>query len=137
MKKLNDIELKLLKKARAVTERARATHSHFKVGVALLSQDGKTFTGCNVESSSYGLTICAERCALVKALSEGADHFDIILIYSESEPIAPPCGACRQMLWDYAPNLAVISVNRNNDFQRWKLGDLFPAPFKKEILPRN
>ena len=127
-------EWELIEAAREALKNARADYSGFRVGAALLSTDGRVFTGCNVESSSFGLTICAERVALVKALSEGVDNFTKLVVAAETEGIVMPCGACRQLLWDYAPNIEVICVGTGNIEVRKKLSELFPAPFGKSNL---
>jgi cytidine deaminase len=134
MKKLTESERELVESAKQVSKLAQAHFSHFPVGAALLSAEGEIFTGCNIESASYGLTICAERCALVKALSEAVYDFQALAVYTESERLTPPCGACRQLLWDYAPNLTIIVTNKMNAFQRWQLIDLLPYPFDKSML---
>jgi cytidine deaminase len=102
------------------------------VGAAILSADGRIFTGCNIESSSFGLTICAERCALFNALSEGSIEFLKIAIVSESESPVAPCGACRQLLWDYAPNIEVVMVGSGKSIVRKKLAEIYPLPFGRE-----
>ncbi|MBL7191594.1 cytidine deaminase [bacterium] len=123
----------LTAKARAAQGYARAEYSGFRVGAAIESSDGRIFNGCNVESSSYGLSICAERCALVKALSEGADGFTRIVIVTDAAKPAPPCGACRQLLWDYAPNINIITIagERRAEFS---LKDIYPHPFGRDNL---
>lgn len=124
----------LLEAARAAREHARCQYSGFAVGAALLSKDGRVFTGCNVENASYGLTICAERVALLKALSEGADRFTRIAIVTESEIPTPPCGPCRQLLWEYAGNLDVILGDLKKQSGRFQLKELFPHPFEASNL---
>ncbi|MBN2093201.1 cytidine deaminase [candidate division KSB1 bacterium] len=124
----------LMKIARLAKAQACAPYSHFKVGAALLAQSGNIYSGCNVESSSYGLTICAERVALYKALSEGERHFTKIAITSNSSQICPPCGACRQVLMDYAPEIEVILFNDRGDIQKILLRDLLPNAFTSNFL---
>lgn len=119
---------RLIQSARLAQSKAQAKYSGFKVGAALLTDDGRIFTGCNVESSSYGLSICAERVALVKALSEGATEFVKIAVYTGGTKPAAPCGACRQLLWDYAPDIEIISVAGEN-IARYNLKQLYPYPF--------
>jgi cytidine deaminase len=124
----------LLDAARAARRHARCQYSGFAVGAALLSKDGQVFTGCNVENASYGLTICAERVALLKALSEGADEFTRIAIVTESEIPTPPCGPCRQLMWEYAGNIDVILGDLKKQTARYSLKQLFPCPFEAANL---
>ena len=98
----------LIARAVEARENACAAYSHFKVGAALLASNGKVYTGCNIENSTYGLTVCAERVALWKALSEGERQFTQIAVVTSSEPPASPCGACRQLLWEYCGDIEVI-----------------------------
>jgi len=126
----------LIEAARKVAGHSQAKYSNFQVGAALLSTDNQVFTGCNVESSSYGLTICAERVALTKALSEGTTDFDKIVIYAGKEDYCPPCGACRQLLFDYAPDLSIILTN-GQDYQTHKLKDLLPLAFEDSKLKKK
>ncbi|MCH8928563.1 MAG: cytidine deaminase [Candidatus Marinimicrobia bacterium] len=109
-------------------ENAHAQFSNFKVGAALLSKSGKVYTGSNVESSSYGLTICAERVALVKALSEGENEFAAIAVVTQSG--ASPCGACRQLLWDYTKDIPVYVSNFEGNITEYNLAELLTHPFE-------
>ena len=127
----------LIKEAWAVRENAYCPYSRFAVGAALSTPEGKIFTGCNVESSSYGLTICAERVALFKALSEGENNFKNISILSDAEDFCPPCGACRQVLMDFAPNIEVILLNDKGRKRIYSLADLLPEAFTPERLKRS
>jgi cytidine deaminase len=113
---------------------AQAPYSHYSVGAALLCSDGKIYTGCNVESSSFGLSLCAERVALVKALSEGEQNFDRMAVVTEGKEVAKPCGACLQLLSDYAPNLVLILGNLEGEYEKVKTSELLPRPFGKEDL---
>jgi cytidine deaminase len=124
----------LIDRAKEARQNARAEYSGFKVGAALETAEGRVFTGANVESSSYGLTICAERVALVKALSEGADHFSRLVVVTEADPPAAPCGACRQLLWDYARGLEIILVGSTGEPVVTTIEELFPRAFGKENL---
>jgi len=124
----------LIKQAQLAIQRAQAAYSGFPVGAALLCQNGLIFTGCNVESSSYGLTICAERVALTKALSEGETKFKAIAIATPQKPLCPPCGACRQLLWDYARDIDVV-LAVENEFQILTLHELLPHAFDDRFLP--
>ena len=115
-------------------ERAAAPYSGYKVGAALLSQDGKVYSGVNVESSSYGLSCCAERVALFKAISEGETKFTKIAVVAAG-PLTPvPCGACRQLLADYARDIVILLSAKPNEFERVLLTDIFPRPFSAEFL---
>ena len=116
-------------------EYAHAPYSNFKVGAALLSSSGKVYTGSNVESSSYGLTICAERVALVKALSEGETDFESIAVVSV--PGASLCGACRQLLWDYTKDIPVYLSDLKMNFVERNLSVLLPYPFDNSQLVSN
>ena len=108
---------------------AYTPYSNFNVGAALLCADGTVFTGCNVENAAYGSTICAERTALVKAISEGHRDFDAIAIAGSSNDFCWPCGSCRQMLFEFAPTLRVLAVQQDGTFQAATLTDLLPHAF--------
>ena len=123
----------LILKAKEARKLAQARYSEFKVGAALITENDEIFTGCNVESSSYGLTICAERVALTKAISEGASKFKAIAIYAKDGYICPPCGACRQLLYDYAPDIDVI-LSDGKEQQVINLKDLLPFAFDDSQL---
>jgi cytidine deaminase len=134
MKKI-DKEIEALTAAACeARKRAQAPYSNFRVGAALQAVDGRIFTGCNIESSSYGLTICAERVALCKALSEGALEFARLLVVTDTDPPASPCGACRQLLWDYAPGIDVIMLGRSGHPVIITLEELLPRAFGKEAF---
>jgi cytidine deaminase len=126
---------KLIDTARNARKFSQARYSNFQVGAALETEDGEVFTGCNVESTSYGLTICAERVALTKALSEGRTAFKSIAIAGPGNAFCPPCGACRQLLHDYAPDLDVFLEDGEN-IKTIKLADLLPLAFKESDLKR-
>lgn len=112
--------------AEAAGDRAYSPYSGVRVGAALLAADGRVFSGCNVENASFGLTLCAERTALVKAISEGAREFQAIAVWSSPERPLMPCGACRQMLHEFAPELRVIVAGRNGERQVLGLAELLP-----------
>ena len=133
MKKLPD----LIAAARRVRLRARAAHSGFKVGAALETREGKVFGGCNVENSTYGLTVCAERVAVWKALSEGEAAFRRIVIVADSEILTPPCGPCRQILWEYCGNIEVVLANLGGKIAKYRLNELFPLPFDNRFLDKE
>jgi cytidine deaminase len=126
--------LDLLEEARRAREFAVASYSHFKVGAALEGVDGRIFTGCNVENATYGLTICAERVALFKALSEGVRAFHRIAVVADTTEPTPPCGACRQLLWEFGGDLEVILGNMHRETGRHRVRDLLPLPFDARLL---
>ncbi len=127
------MEQTLLQKAKDARAFSQAKYSHFKVGAALLTDANEIITGCNVESSSYSLTICAERVALTKALSEGKTKFKAIAIAAKDGEFCPPCGACRQLLFDYAPDLEIILTNGNQQ-QHYTIKELLPHAFEDSQL---
>jgi len=114
--------------------KAFAPYSNYKVGAALLAGSGKIYTGCNVENATYGLSVCAERVALLKAISEGERHFTRIAVSSESDPPATPCGSCRQLLWEFAGDIEVILVNPQGHRATHQLKSLFPEAFDHSFL---
>lgn len=124
---------RLVEAARAAQEHAHCPYSRYRVGAALETGDGRVFVGSNVENASYGLTICAERAAVVSAVSAGARNFRRIVIASDSEPPAPPCGACRQVLAEFGSELEVESVGPRHA-RRWTLRELLPDAFTRETL---
>jgi cytidine deaminase len=113
---------------------AVASVSGFKVGAAIETAAGKVFTGCNMENVSLGLTVCAERVALWKALSEGERTFARIAIVSDAEMPAPPCGACRQLLWEYCGDIAIVLHSLSGTSQSLQLSEIFPLPFDSRYL---
>jgi cytidine deaminase len=123
----------LLEAARAVQQHAHAPYSGFRVGAALETEDGQVFVGCNVENASYGLTICAERSALVSAVAAGHRRFRRIVVVSDSDPPASPCGACRQMLAEFGLALRVDAVGPGQALQ-WTLAELLPDAFTSHRL---
>ncbi|HWZ31429.1 MAG TPA: cytidine deaminase [Bryobacteraceae bacterium] len=118
----------------AAREHAHAPFSKFRVGAALEDISGRVHTGCNVENATYGLTICAERVAVFKAISEGIRQFRRIAIAADTEKLTPPCGACRQILWEFCGDLEVILVNPRGETETMRLSDLFPRPFDAHSL---
>jgi cytidine deaminase len=124
----------LLQAALAARGNAMAAHSRFRVGAAIACSDGRVFSGCNIESVSYGLTVCAERVALWKALSEGARDFKAIMIVSDCSPPATPCGSCRQVLWEYCMNIPVVLHSLSGEERTIPLADLLPEPFDRRYL---
>jgi cytidine deaminase len=127
--------LDLVAAAWQARERASAPYSRYRVGAALLSASGIVYRGANVESSSYGLSICAERVALFKGLTEGdIGPFLQIAIAAEGRFVPTPCGACRQLLSDYAPAVEILLSGNPGEFERLLLSDIFPRPFSSEFL---
>jgi cytidine deaminase len=120
--------------AQRARRHARAEYSKFKVGAALETVDGDIFTGCNIENSTYGLTICAERVAMFKALSEGQKKFRRIAVAFDTHAPTPPCGACRQVLWEFAGDIEIILATLKGRSTSHHLGDLLPMPFDKRFL---
>jgi len=127
-------EIDLVGAARRARERADAAFSHFKVGAALETVDRTVITGCNIENATYGLTICAERVAMFKAVSEGYRAFTRIAIVADTELPTPPCGACRQILWEFGGNLEIMLGNLKEPKGTHHLKDLLPLPFDARLL---
>ena len=125
---------RLVAEARAARDRAIAPYSHFKVGAALRLKDGRTVTGCNVENASYGLTVCAERVALLKALSDGFREFTMIAVVADTDNPTPPCGPCRQLLWEYCGDIPVVLANLQGIVAQHQLSALLPFPFDGRLL---
>lgn len=120
----------LVAAATAAREKAAAPYSRFHVGAALLAEDGRVFGGCNVESASYGLTICAERTAVVKAISEGVRRFRAVAVVTGAEEPTSPCGACRQVLWDQCRDIAVVMATTGGKLEETTLSALIPRAFE-------
>jgi cytidine deaminase len=114
--------------------RARARFSGFKVGAALETTTGDVITGCNIENATYGLTMCAERVALYKALSDGGDVFTRVAVVADTDDPTPPCGSCRQLLWEYCGDIEVILANLTGVKRRLRLSQLLPLPFDARLL---
>ena len=124
----------LVAAARAAREHAVADYSGFKVGAALETADGRIVTGCNVENATYGLTVCAERVAMFKALSEGHRAFRRVAVVADTPMPTPPCGACRQILWEFCGDVDIVLVNPRGKTETLRLKDLFPRPFDASFL---
>ena len=124
----------LIAAARRARRHARAPYSGFKVGAALHAADGTIVTGCNIENATFGLTICAERVAMFKALSEGHRRFARVAIVADTAEPTPPCGACRQILWEFGGDLEVILANLRRETGRHALSELLPLPFDDRLL---
>ena len=125
---------KLCELAKEAMTHAYAPYSGYQVGAALLCKDGTVFTGCNVENAAYGATICAERTAMVKAVSEGHRDFDTIVIAGRSEDYCVPCGTCRQVMMEFAPDLTVICLNGKGESKHFALKELLPYGFDQSWL---
>lgn len=124
----------LCRAAQAMLERSYAPYSHFRVGAALECRDGAVFTGCNVENAAYSPTLCAERVAVGKAVSEGHRDFVRIAIAADTDRFTSPCGVCRQVLWEFAPDLEVLLVNRRGEMQELTLRQLLPYSFDSTAM---
>ena len=124
----------LIVAARSVREHAHAPYSNFRVGAAVRAKSGRIFTGCNVENATYGLTLCAERVAIFKAISEGERGFDAVAVVADTDSLTPPCGACRQILWEFGGDLEVVLANLKEETGRHRLKDLLPLPFDARLL---
>ena len=124
----------LIEAALAAREYAHAPFSRLKVGAAIATGSGSIFTGCNIENATYGLTICAERVAVFKAISEGARDFRRVAIAADRETPTPPCGACRQILWEFCGDAELVLVNLQGRVEIVRLSDIFPRPFDASIL---
>lgn len=124
----------LVTAARRARRRAIAPYSRFKVGAALETADGTIVTGCNVENATYGLTVCAERVALLKALSEGHRRFRRLAVVAATDAPTPPCGPCRQLLWEYAGDIEIVLANLRRETGRFSLAELLPLPFDRRLM---
>jgi len=124
----------LVAAARAAREHALADFSGFKVGAALETDTGEIVTGCNIENATYGLTVCAERVAIFKALSDGKRAFRRIAVVADTTAPTPPCGACRQIIWEFCGDVEVIIANLTAVHATLQMKDLLPLPFDKRLL---
>jgi len=124
----------LIAAARNAREHAHAPFSNFRVGAAVRAKSGRIFTGCNVENATYGLTLCAERVAVFKAISEGERGFDAVAVVADTDSLTPPCGACRQILWEFCGDAEVVLANLNGKVERYRMSALFPKPFDHSFL---
>ncbi len=125
---------KLIELAAEARERAFAPYSNFKVGAALETEDGDFFIGCNIESASYGLTVCAERVAIWKAVSEGKKSFKTIAVVVDTEELTPPCGVCRQIIWEFCHDIPVILANLKGKSETVMMSELLPRAFDTKFL---
>lgn len=124
----------LIAAAVAARDKAFAPYSKFKVGAALQAEDGTIVPGCNVESASYGLTICAERAAIARGVGDGFRCFTRVAVVTDTPTPTPPCGACRQLLWEFAPDAEVLLANLKGDVIRWTVRELIPGAFDAKQL---
>jgi cytidine deaminase len=124
----------LTEAALAAREHAHAPFSNFRVGAAIEDSSGRIHTGCNIENATYGLTLCAERVAVFKAVSEGAREFRRIAVAADTDCLTPPCGACRQILWEFCGDIEVILTNPRDACESLRLAELFPRPFDASFL---
>ena len=125
----------LVAAARDARRHAVAPFSGFAVGAALETEDGTIVTGCNVENATYGLTICAERVAVFKAVSDGHRRFRRLAVVADTDAPTPPCGACRQIVWEFAGDIEVVLANLARETARHQMHDLLPVPFDSRLLP--
>ena len=124
----------LISAAKTARVNAHARFSNFKVGAALRTTSGKVFGGCNVENATYGLTVCAERVAIFKAISEGERKFNGIAVVTDTETLTPPCGACRQLIWEFCGDVPVVMANLQGKIEVLRMSQLFPKPFDSSNL---
>ena len=124
----------LIAAARTAREHARAPFSKFMVGAAIRSVTGRIFTGCNIENATYGLSMCAERVALFKAISEGERLFDTVAVVADTQILTPPCGACRQILWEFCGDAEILLANLSGQVESYRLATLLPRPFDSSLL---
>jgi cytidine deaminase len=124
----------LIEAAKQARENAHAPYSNFRVGAALRSTSGRIFGGCNVENATYGLTMCAERVAIFKAVSEGERGFSAIAVVTDTDVLTPPCGACRQLIWEFCGDIPVSMANLKGKIEVVQMKELFPKPFDDSNL---
>ena len=131
---MSESEDQLIEQATAARLRSVAPFSNFLVSAALQTDEGKVFTGCNVESASYGLTVCAERIAIWKALSEGERDFARLVIVADTEQLTPPCGTCRQIIWEFCKHATIVLANLHGQKEELHVADLLPRAFDARFL---
>jgi cytidine deaminase len=124
----------LISAALRARENAHAPFSKFRVGAAIEDGAGRIHSGCNVENATYGLTVCAERIAVFKAISEGARGFKRVAVVADTDTLTPPCGACRQILWEFCGDIEIVLANLNGKSETLRLVDLFPRPFDSSLI---
>ena len=131
-----DIE-SLIETAKRARMQSVAPFSNFQVGAAVKTADGKVYTGSNVESASYGLTVCAERVAIWKALSEGERQFTELAVVADTETLTPPCGTCRQIIWEFARGAKIVFANLEGKSEEFHIADLLPRAFDARFLKKS
>jgi cytidine deaminase len=127
----------LIKKAKKAKVAAYSPYSNFKVGAAVLTKSGRIFVGCNIENCSYGLTVCAERVAIFNAISAGEKEFKAIAIVTDSTELTPPCGACRQVIWEFSRDVKIILANSQGKQRTTKISNLLPTPFSTRFFSKK
>jgi cytidine deaminase len=127
-------EKEVIEAALAARQRSVAPFSNFLVGAAVRTESGKIYTGCNIESASYGLTVCAERVAIWKALSEGDHDFTNLAVAADTQTLTPPCGTCRQIIWEFAKHADIVMVNVRGDREEVHIENLLPRAFDARFL---
>lgn len=127
-------EPELINAAKAAREKAFAPHSNFRVGAALETESGEIYGGCNIESAAYGLTMCAERVAIFKAVFEGVSKFARIAIVADTDELTPPCGSCRQLIWEFCGDIPVIMADLQGNIETLKMSELLPKAFDSDFL---
>lgn len=127
-------EQEVIAAALKAREQSVAPFSNFRVGAAVRTDTGKIFTGCNIESASYGLTVCAERVAIWKALSEGERNFTNLAVAADTKTLTPPCGTCRQIIWEFAKNADIVMVNVDGEREGLHIENLLPRAFDARFL---
>ncbi len=127
----------LIEAAKQARLQSVAPFSNFLVGAAVRTESGKVYTGCNVESASYGLTVCAERVAIWKALSEGERQFTQLAVVADTETLTPPCGTCRQIIWEFARGATIVFANLSGQVEEFQISDLLPRAFDARFLKKK
>jgi cytidine deaminase len=125
---------RLISAARSARDCSLSPFSNFCVGAAVETEEGKIYTGCNIESASFGLTVCAERVAIWKALSEGERHFKHLAVVVDTDPLTPPCGTCRQIIWEFCRDVTVLLANLSGKVETVQMKDLLPRAFDARFL---
>lgn len=124
----------LIEKTVKAFENAYAPFSKFRVGATVVTKSGKIYTGCNIESASYGLTVCAERVAIWKAVSEGEREFTMVCVVADTEELTPPCGVCRQIIWEFCEDIPIVFANLKGKYEVLQMKDLLPRAFDTKFL---
>lgn len=127
----------LIEAAEKARENSYAPYSKFRVGAAVETKAGKIYSGCNIENASYGITVCGERVAIWKALSEGEREFSQIAVVVDTEELTPPCGVCRQIIWEFCGNIPVTLANLSGKSETLMMEDLLPRAFGRRFLEQN